>query len=178
MPGTRLFGRMGSVVRSCLREIWTTQILADDEWKLIRQFFANKCCYCGCEDSGNFRTGLVPDHVEPRCRGGDLVLGNAFPACHDCNDRRGSKNWESFLKSLNLSPAEFSDRWNRMQMYLEEFPYKLATPETRLPSHILKEYLEIDREFSALIEKTRNLKRITDQIRYAKDISSKHDHSL
>ncbi|QAV27304.1 HNH endonuclease [Neobacillus thermocopriae] len=53
--------------------------------------FGRKCCYCGKEG-----VPLEIEHIIPKSRGGTDRVDNLCLACHDCNQRKGSKTAEEF----------------------------------------------------------------------------------
>lgn len=53
--------------------------------------FGRKCCYCGKEN-----VPLEVEHIIPKSRGGTDRVDNLCLACHDCNQRKGSKTAEEF----------------------------------------------------------------------------------
>ncbi|MBE2928877.1 RNA-guided endonuclease IscB [Anoxybacillus flavithermus] len=53
--------------------------------------FGRKCCYCGKEG-----VPLEIEHTIPKSRGGTDRVDNLCLACHDCNQRKGSKTAEEF----------------------------------------------------------------------------------
>lgn len=53
-----------------------------------------QCAYCFSKNR------LTLDHVIPRARGGSDAVTNLVCACHDCNQKKGSRNLEEFLSKL------------------------------------------------------------------------------
>jgi hypothetical protein len=98
------------------------------------EFFEHRCAYCGMPDTGDTRNGLVP-------------------ACHHCNDRRGKKPWEMWLRQSY--PADAEIRVKTIIRYLQQYPYKHPEkPETRLTEEEWKEYESIMSELG--IQKLRS----------------------
>lgn len=124
MAGTKHFPRMNYHVLRGMRELLSHRSLSDQEWELIKQYFERTCAFCGCEDTGNPRTGIVPDHLIPAVEHGEFCLGNIVPSCQDCNDHRGKKDWRRYLES------EFSDdapsRIAKIEDYLVQYPYRVT----------------------------------------------------
>ena len=54
--------------------------------------WGHRCAYCGAEN-----VPLEIDHVVPRSRGGSNRVSNLTLACHDCNQKKGSRPIEEFL---------------------------------------------------------------------------------
>jgi hypothetical protein len=99
MPGTKHIGRMQYNVARGLREIVAPrQTMSTVQWKQLLEEFGGLCIFCGSADTAENR-GIVPDHLIPVIRFGELILGNTVPACQTCNDSRGEKDWLPFLRS-------------------------------------------------------------------------------
>jgi hypothetical protein len=122
--------------------------LRGEDWTSIRKVFSNCCAYCGEKCTGDPRTGLTPDHVEPHAQGGELVPENVIPACQDCNDCRGSNNWREFI--LERFPAVAQERCAKIESYLQRKPYVVGSPESRLPAHLLEDYRRIEKDWEEL----------------------------
>jgi len=156
---------MNYQVQRGMSEIVTTHDLGDEQWRIVLTFFKNVCAFCGCEDTGNSRTGLIPDHLVPASQFGDMVLGNAVPACQDCNDARGNKDWRVWLQQS--FPEQAEARARAIEKYLQKFPYTPASPETRLNEAELSEYKSILGEWKSLWERARALRDRVDKRRNA-----------
>jgi hypothetical protein len=155
--GTRMFSRMNYQVKRGMMELITTQELSRNDWSNIKEFFEHRCAYCGIPDTGDTRNGLVPDHLIPASQNGDYLIGNVVPACHDCNDRRGKKPWELWLRQSY--PADAEMRVKTMIRYLQQYPYKLQEkPETRLNKEEWQEYESIMSEWGHIWERARTLR--------------------
>ncbi len=63
----------------------------------------NKCVYCG--KSGK-RTKLEMEHVVPKSKGGSDRYDNRVASCKECNDKKGNKSLEEFLKRRPKKLAE------------------------------------------------------------------------
>ena len=116
MAGTKHFSRMNYHVKRGMRELLSHRTLSSSDWTEVRELFANECAFCGCEDTGNPRTGIVPDHLIPAVEHGESCLGNIVPSCQDCNDHRGKKEWRSYLLSEFTDDA--NDRIQKIEQYL------------------------------------------------------------
>jgi hypothetical protein len=42
---------------------------------------------------------LTRDHVRPRSRGGETITSNIVPACTCCNQRKGSDEWQGWMRT-------------------------------------------------------------------------------
>lgn len=60
--------------------------LTNEQWDLIKDWFNNKCCYCGKEKP------LTQDHFVPLYKGGEYTHNNILPACLNCNSSKGVKD--------------------------------------------------------------------------------------
>jgi 5-methylcytosine-specific restriction endonuclease McrA len=56
--------------------------------------WGRKCAYCGKTD-----IPLQIEHIEPRARGGSNRASNLTLACEQCNQKKGNKSIEQFLKN-------------------------------------------------------------------------------
>ena len=63
----------------------------------VREYLLEKwerrCAYCGAED-----VPLEIDHIVPRSRGGSDRVSNLTLACHTCNQKKGNRPIEEFLR--------------------------------------------------------------------------------
>lgn len=159
--GTRMFSRMNYQVVRGMMELITTQDLSYADWSSIKEFFGHRCAYCGVLDTGDTRNGLVADHLIPASNNGDYMIGNVVPACHDCNDRRGKKPWEPWLRQFY--PVDAETRVKSILRYLQKYPYtRNERPEERLSKADLQEYESIMSEWGLLWQRARVLRdRIT-----------------
>lgn len=65
------------------------ETLTIEQWEKVKQYFNNKCAYCGRE------LPLAQEHVVPVAKGGEYTHDNIICACQSCNS---SKNDRDFLK--------------------------------------------------------------------------------
>ena len=68
-----------------------------DQFAEIRDFFGQRCCYCGVEFSGS--SPVNQDHLIPMNKT-DLGLhawGNVVPACQACNNARQRTDWRDYI---------------------------------------------------------------------------------
>ncbi len=59
----------------------------------VLEKWGRQCGYCGKKD-----TPLELDHIEPKSKGGSNRASNFLPACRACNQRKGNRPVEAFLK--------------------------------------------------------------------------------
>lgn len=63
--------------------------------RAIKEHFDCTCAYCGETYDIN---ELTLDHVKPRSSGGEDLASNLLPACRRCNQDKGSKHWQTFIR--------------------------------------------------------------------------------
>lgn len=54
-----------------------------------------RCFYCGCELNDS---NITIDHFIPLCRGGANIKENLVACCFGCNNKKGKKTYEEFIK--------------------------------------------------------------------------------
>lgn len=161
MAGTKHFSRMNYHVQRGMRELLSHRTMSKDEWNQIRKFFRNMCAFCGCEDTGNPRTGIVPDHLIPAVEHGENCIGNIVPSCQDCNDHRGKNEWRAYLLSEYSGDAE--DRIKRIDEYLETYPYQLTDdPHEYITNEEAELYINLLEKWDEVWQQARRLR---DQIK-------------
>jgi HNH endonuclease len=89
--------RIGDVQNSLVRLIlWQArrEPITDGHLTLARNFFNNKCAYCGEQNNLHF------DHAVPinKTSLGQHRVGNLIPSCSDCNQRKGKKDFREYLR--------------------------------------------------------------------------------
>ena len=157
MPGTNHFSRMNYHVLRGMRELLSERKLSKNEWTTIRNFFNSTCAFCGCEDTGNPRTGIVPDHLIPAVEHGENCIGNIVASCQDCNDKRGKKNWRTFIQEQ--FPSESQSRIAKIEQYLALHPYSIPdSAHQHLTDEETSSYLEILNQWQLVWEKAVELR--------------------
>jgi NMD protein affecting ribosome stability and mRNA decay len=156
MPGTKHFGRMQYNVARGLREIVAPrQTMSRAQWEAVLEEFGRICIFCGSPSNEKNR-GIVPDHLVPVTRFGELVMGNTVPACQTCNDSRGEKEWRPFLRQTFTGDAETQIR--RVETHLAKFNYHPVSLEDALSPSERKSYLALLEEWEAMLEKAKHLR--------------------
>jgi hypothetical protein len=156
MPGTKHFGRMQYNVSRGLREIVAPrQTMSKIQWRSVLEEFGGICIFCGAAGTAENR-GFVPDHLVPVTRFGELVLGNTVPACQACNDSRGEKEWRPFLRSVFSGDAEAQIRF--VEQHLATYDYHPVSLEDALSPSERESYLQLLKEWDAMLERARNLR--------------------
>jgi 5-methylcytosine-specific restriction endonuclease McrA len=159
MPGTQFFSRMTYNVSRGLREIVAPrQSMSRKQWEAIKAEFNGQCVYCG-EVATKKNRGIVPDHLIPVTRHGELVLGNTVPACQTCNDSRGEKDWRRFLKK-KLPAEQAESRIRRIQTHLDQHPYRPVSPTAVFSENELQQYRQLSEDWKALLERARALQAV------------------
>lgn len=155
MPGTKHFTRMQYNVSRGLREIVAPrQTMQTAQWQRLKDEFGGRCIFCdGAETKEN--RGIVPDHLIPVTRFGELVIGNTVPACQTCNDSRGDGDWRPFVRAK--FPGNPEEQIGRIEEYLKQHPYHPPSPETALSLDERAEYLQLLKEWDVLLQKARLL---------------------
>ena len=64
--------------------------------RAIKEHFGNCCVYCG--ESYELHE-LTLDHVRPKSLGGEDLTSNLVPACHKCNQDKGSNHWLQWMRN-------------------------------------------------------------------------------
>jgi 5-methylcytosine-specific restriction endonuclease McrA len=58
-------------------------------WKDMCDFYENKCLCC--KSLGDY-SSLEPDHILPKCKGGEKSIDNIQPLCGVCNNKKHMKH--------------------------------------------------------------------------------------
>ena len=85
-----------------VRKAWEFKNRAKDEGLLtssdiLKLKKETKCFYCGCELNDSNRT---LDHFIPLCKGGANIKENVVACCFGCNNKKGKKTYEEYIKTL------------------------------------------------------------------------------
>lgn len=156
MPGTKHFGRMQYNVSRGLREIVAPrQTMSRDHWRSVLEEFGGLCIFCGSAGTAENR-GIVPDHLIPVTRFGELVLGNTVPACQSCNDSRGEREWRPFLRSVFSGDAE--EQIQSVERHLAKYDYHPVSLDDALSPTERESYLQLLKEWDSMLERARNLR--------------------
>ncbi len=97
------------------------------EWKACKQYFKNRCAYCGLpiEEHYNMYDGklrkedLNKEHVDHM---GSIFLDNCVPACKSCNDHKWEFKLEDWYNENN--PNYTKERYNKIIKWLTEDCFK------------------------------------------------------
>lgn len=76
------------------REEQATGSHTQDQWMSRRDYYNNRCVYCGTKDD------ITKDHRIPLERGGANWPSNLKPACRSCNSSKGTKTETEFKQLL------------------------------------------------------------------------------
>ncbi|NMQ27997.1 hypothetical protein E4Q23_09645 [Candidatus Accumulibacter phosphatis] len=155
MPGTKHFTRMQYNVSRGLREIVAPrQTMPTAQWQHLKDEFDGLCVFCG-SDATKENRGIVPDHLIPVTRFGELVIGNTVPACQTCNDSRGDDDWRPFVRVRFRSDPEV--QIERIEAYIKRHPYHPPSPETALSPEEQKSYAQLLKDWESLLARARTL---------------------
>src|SRR5258706_6986700 len=155
MPGTNHFTRMQYNVSRGLREIVAPrQTMPKEQWERIKTEFGGLCVFCGGTATKENR-GIVPDHLVPVTRFGELVVGNTVPACQTCNDSRGEKDWRLFIRTAY--PRDPEVQISRIEEYLARHPYHPQSPAMALSPSEQVSYEALLLEWESFLTKARQL---------------------
>lgn len=67
-----------------------------NEWKIIKEYFNNKCAYCGENKK------LEQDHFIALNSGGEYTINNIVPACRRCNCSKKDKTYEEWIRKQDF----------------------------------------------------------------------------
>ena len=151
-----------NVARGLREIIAPRQTMRKEQWEQIKQEFGGHCIFCG-ESGTKENRGIVPDHLIPVTRFGELVIGNTVPACQTCNDSRGEKDWRPFLRERFGGDAE--TQILRIEQYLERHPYHPPSPEDALSKTELLDYKELLAEWDSMLQRARRLQKLVEERR-------------
>lgn len=155
MPGTKHFGRMQYNVSRGLREIVAPrQSMSQKHWDQVLAEFGGLCIFCGSEGTRENR-GIIPDHLIPVTRYGELVLGNTVPACQTCNDSRGNREWRTFLR--HRFPSDPEAQIARVEAHLAAHDYRPATLDEALSPDEQTSYEKLLQNWADLLTEARAL---------------------
>jgi hypothetical protein len=156
MPGTKHFGRMQYNVARGLREIVAPrQTMSKVQWTRVLEEFGGLCVFCGSPGTRENR-GIVPDHLVPVTKYGELVPGNTVPACQTCNDSRGEKDWRPFLRSS--FPGDAEGQISNVEAHVALHGYEPARLEAALSPSELHAYEHLLSQWEKLLDRARNLR--------------------
>lgn len=87
-----------------MREKLLERVFGTEELVKASEYFLsagiNGCIYCGSNQVERW------DHLVPVRSGGATVLGNMVPACKQCDDSKGSKDYKEWLSgTVRFNPA-------------------------------------------------------------------------
>ncbi len=83
--------------------------LTVDQWNETKEYFNNRCAYCGKEKS------LAQEHFVPLSKGGEYTHNNIIPACRSCNS---SKNNKDFFEWYPQQPYYSKEREQKILDFL------------------------------------------------------------
>ena len=145
-------------VQRGLREIVApSHRMPEHQWASLLDEFSHRCAYCDNTASAANR-GIAPDHLVAATDYGELVVGNTVPACQTCNDSRGNKNWQDFIRIR--FPDAAASRIAKIKAHIEAHAYMPKTLESALEPKELAEYKAILAEWDSLLNRAQSLQLI------------------
>ncbi len=110
-------------------------------FQTVKDFFDNRCCYCGVE----FSTAVpaVEDHLIPTNKT-DLGLhawGNIVPACRECNAKKQGGDWRDFI--IQRAGPDAAERHTKMRAFLDQYNYSPAQDLRSVTGELYDEVGEI-----------------------------------
>ena len=83
----------------------------------IKYGWGGLCAYCRCNRA------TTVDHLKPKCKGGSSLRSNLVPACHSCNQDKGSEDWLVWFQRqefYNIVAQELIEEWISNKRFIEE----------------------------------------------------------
>ena len=116
--GTPIGNAQNYMIRTILSNLGE-ESFSEKDWEETKEYFGNKCVYCGASDRE-----IVRDHAVPinRYSIGEHKLGNIVPACRDCNSRKGEQDYAEFCD-------ENEDAIITIEKYMESRKYAPITKD-------------------------------------------------
>lgn len=96
-----------------------------EQWENTKNFFDNRCCYCGVE------TNLVQEHFIPVSKNGVYSEENIVPSCRSCNS---SKRDKFFKDWYNTYMYYDKGREEKIQKFIKE-KYNVLQESKNLKCH-------------------------------------------
>lgn len=72
------------------------------QWTTIKNYFNNRCAYCGMVEKEHIKTfgeQLHQEHFIPLSKGGEYTHNNIIPACKSCNSSKNSMDFFEWYPS-------------------------------------------------------------------------------
>lgn len=102
------------------------------QWEETKQFFDNKCAYCGKEHV------LQQDHFVPLSKNGEYTINNIVPACQRCNDSKYNTDFfewyptfKHYCKKREQKILKYLNYHNGVQQLMIDFADSLAISAAR-----------------------------------------------
>jgi 5-methylcytosine-specific restriction endonuclease McrA len=96
--GNHIGNSQNLLIRNILSNLGT-ESFNEDDWNKTKDFFNNKCAYCGSDGS------LTMDHAIPinKEKLGEHRIGNIVPSCKNCNETKANKDFKEFLGNNEIA---------------------------------------------------------------------------
>lgn len=140
-----------AILENALESNYTTE----DHAAALR--FFGGCAFCGASEASRM------DHLVPVRKHGDFIPRNVVPACQECDDSKGQKEYHEWMRSAD-SPKSLRSRGltneeiERRIQHIEKWQagYQAKT-EKQLFGKNYGRYLDILKKMDALCEEARQL---------------------
>lgn len=80
-------------------------VFTASEWGHRLAEYGGSCAYCGSGEQ------IEIEHVIPLCRGGSNLIANVVPACHNCNQDKGTRTPVEWLEISSWAQSLDPKRW-------------------------------------------------------------------
>lgn len=142
--------------RSILESILENNYSEEEHAEALKYF--NGCAFCGEPLAAR------KDHLVPVMNNGDFIRNNIVPACQECDDSKGQKEFKDWMRNSNspkslrkrkrMSDEEIERRIKRIEEWQEG--YKSKT-EKQLFGQYYPKYLELIKRMGTLCEEAKKL---------------------
>lgn len=129
------------------------------QWSHVLKEFGGLCVFCGSPGTRENR-GIVPDHLVPVTKHGELIPGNTVPACQTCNDSRGERDWRPFLRSR--FPGDGEAKILDIEAHVALHAYEPVRLEAALSPSELRAYEDLLLQWQQLLLRARELRDAAD----------------
>jgi len=140
-----------AILENALENNYTTE-----DYAAVLKFFGG-CAFCGASEASRM------DHLVPVRKHGDFIPRNVVPACQECDDSKGQKEYHVWMRSADspkslrsrgLTEEEIGRRIQRIEKWQAGYQ---AKTEKQLFGKNYGRYLDILKKMDALCEEARQL---------------------
>lgn len=123
----RLYHRQKAKHYKAMRRGNVAELISGE--RLLQRWKQFDCCCAYCGTPEHQSAELEIEHIVPISKGGPHLLSNIVPACARCNDSKGSKDVETWMRQ---QPFFDVDRFSKIKSFIEQAKL-LAPQETWVP---------------------------------------------